>query len=90
VEKGSHFENMLIRPLRLGAFWPILYIKFFEVYLSQSNRETFCCNLFQVKCYISPAIRVIIVNGNRNRNRNYSVQFSEIGMRSRNYFENGD
>jgi len=49
---------MLIRPLRLGRFWPILYIKFFEVYLSQSNRETFCCNLFQVKCNISPASRV--------------------------------
>jgi len=55
VEKGGHFENMLIRPLRLGPFWLILYIKFFEVYLSQSNKETFCCNLFQVKCYISPA-----------------------------------
>ena len=57
VEKRGHFVNMLIRPLRLGRFWLILYIKFFEVYLSQSNRETFCCNLFQVKCYISPAIR---------------------------------
>jgi len=56
VEKGGHFVNMLIRPLRLGRFWLILYIKFFEVYLSQNNRETFCCNLFQVKCYISPAI----------------------------------
>ena len=55
MEKGGHFVNMLIRPLRLGRFWPILYITFFEVYLSQSNRETFCCNLFQVKCYISPA-----------------------------------
>ena len=55
MEKGGHFVNMLIRPLRLGRFWPILYKTFFEVYLSQSNRETFCCNLFQVKCYISPA-----------------------------------
>ena len=55
MEKGDPFVNMLIRPLRLGRFWTILYIKFFEVYLSQSNRETFCCNLFQVKCYISPA-----------------------------------
>jgi len=55
VEKGGHFVNMLIRPLRLDRFWPILYIKFFEVYLSQSNREIFCRNLFQVKCYISPA-----------------------------------
>ena len=56
MKKGGHFVNMLIRPLHLGRFWPILCIKFFEVYLSQSNRETFCCNLFQVKCYISPAV----------------------------------
>ena len=58
MQKGGHFVNMLIRPLRLGRVLPILYITFFEVYLSQSNRETFCCNLFQVKCYISPAITV--------------------------------
>ena len=24
MEKGGHFENMLIGPLRLGRFWPIL------------------------------------------------------------------
>ena len=69
---------MLIRPLRLGRFWPILYIKFFEVYLSQSNRETFCCNLFQVKCYISPATVVITTKGNRSRFCLYKFIFFNV------------
>jgi len=40
---------MLIRPLRLGRFWPILDMMYLVVCLTCS-RETFCCNLFQVPC----------------------------------------
>jgi len=33
---------------------------------------------------------VVIVNGNKNRNENYLIQCSEIEMRIRYYFENGN
>ena len=41
---------MLIRPLRLGRFWPILDVMYLVVSLTKCSRETFCCNLFQVPC----------------------------------------
>ena len=52
MEKGVHFENMLIRPLRLGRFWAILDrpMMYLVVCLTKCSRETFCCNLFQVPC----------------------------------------
>jgi len=33
---------------------------------------------------------VISINGHLNRNGNYLFPFREIGMRSRNYFDNGN
>jgi len=36
----------------------------------------------------APFSGVIIVNENKNRNENYLIQSTEMGMRSRNYFEN--
>jgi len=41
---------MLIRPLRLGRFWPILDMMYLVVCPTKCSRETFCCNLFQVPC----------------------------------------
>jgi len=56
MEKGGHFENMLIGPLRLGRFWPILDMLYLvmciclQICLTKCSRETFCCNLFRVPC----------------------------------------
>jgi len=55
---------------------PINWTEFLVLYMKDVTVEN------------SISTSIIVVNGNKNRNKNKSIPFTEIGMRSRNYFKN--
>jgi len=62
--------------------------------MAATGATTKFSNCVNVTVYTENILRVdlsssvISINGNRNRNGNYLFPFREVGMRSRNYFEN--